>query len=186
MKAVYYLFYATFYIMFPGCSDKPGVGAVLTEPAKTKEVSVMEIKNDDNINWQELTDWQWKGKLTAQQYQILRKQGTERPFTGKYYLKPDKDGNYVCSGCGNVIFKTSDQFNSHCGWPSFTAPAGTNAVQERRDNSHGMVRTEIICSRCGGHLGHVFDDGPAPTGLRYCINSAVLDLKTEEDSTSKK
>jgi peptide-methionine (R)-S-oxide reductase len=180
MKAVLNTFYAMFLIMFPGCSDKPGPEAVFTEPNRSKEVSVMDTKKDEPINWQELTDWQWKGRLNAQQYQILRKQGTERPFTGKYYLKPDRDGSYVCSGCGNVIFKTSDQFNSHCGWPSFSAPAEANAVQERRDTAHGMTRTEIICSRCGGHLGHVFDDGPTPTGLRYCINSAVIDLKPKE------
>jgi peptide-methionine (R)-S-oxide reductase len=180
MKAVLNTFYAMFLIMFPGCSDKPGPEAMFTEPNRSKEISVMQNKEQEPIDWQEMTDMQWKGRLTAQQYQILRKQDTERPFTGKYYLKPDKDGNYVCSGCGNVIFKTSDQFNSHCGWPSFSAPAEANAVKERRDTAHGMTRTEIICSRCGGHLGHVFDDGPAPTGLRYCINSAVINLKAEE------
>jgi len=182
MPTIYVLFYAMFLIMFPGCSDKPGEGTVLTVPNQTKEVSVMDTKKDEPINWQELTDMQWENRLTSEQYTILRKKGTERPFTGLYYLKPDKDGNYVCSGCGNIIFSTKDQFNSHCGWPSFTAPADANSVKQRRDSSHGMIRTEIICSRCGGHLGHVFDDGPGPTGLRYCINSAAMKLKTEEKS----
>jgi peptide-methionine (R)-S-oxide reductase len=180
MKDVYHLYYAIFFILFPGCSDKPGAGAAFTEPNRTKEVSVMQNKEQEPIDWQALTDTQWKQRLTPLQYRILRKQNTERPFTGKYHLKPDKDGNYACSGCGNIIFTTSDQFNSHCGWPSFSAPADPNAVQQLPDVSHGMTRTEIICSDCGGHLGHVFEDGPAPTGQRYCINSAVIDLKTEE------
>jgi peptide-methionine (R)-S-oxide reductase len=180
MKNIYQLFYAIFYVMCPGCSDKAGPGPSLSEPNQIKGVSVMDTNNNEPINWQELTDLQWKSRLTAQQYQILRKQGTERPFTGKYYLKPDKDGNYVCSGCGNIIFSTHDQFNSECGWPSFTSPAEPNSVKERRDNSHGMIRTEIICSRCGGHLGHVFNDGPNPIGLRYCINSAAINLKPKE------
>jgi peptide-methionine (R)-S-oxide reductase len=180
MKAAYQAFYAMFLIMFPGCSDKSAPGLVPAEPNRSKEVSVMQNKEQEPIDWTNLTDSQWKARLTPQQYQIMRKKGTEQPFTGKYYLKPDKDGNYVCSGCGNIIFSTKDQFNSECGWPSFTAPADPKAVQERRDTTHGMLRTEIICSRCGAHLGHVFDDGPAPTGQRYCINSAVLDLKPKD------
>jgi len=152
---------------FRAAQTSPAGKALLMEPNRQAEVMPMEAEKI------ELTDWQWKERLAPEQYQILRKKNTERPFTGKYYLKPDKEGNYVCSGCGNIIFSTKDQFNSHCGWPSFTAPADANSVQKRRDTSHGIIRTEIICSRCGGHLGHVFDDGPAPTGLRYCINSAV-------------
>jgi peptide-methionine (R)-S-oxide reductase len=174
MKAVLNIFYSMFLILFPGCSDRPSGQVVLTEPNRQVERVLMETKKI------ELTDQQWKKRLTPEQYNILRKKGTERPFTGLYYLKPDKDGNYVCSGCGNIIFSTKDQFNSHCGWPSFTAPTDANSVKEHRDTSHGMIRTEIICSRCGGHLGHVFNDGPGPTGLRYCINSAVIDLKPKE------
>ena len=176
MKALFHIFYLTMYIFCPGCSGRPSGQVALTEPNQQAKVMPMETKKII------LTDRQWKEKLTPLQYQIMRKKGTEQPFTGKYYLKPDKDGNYVCSGCGNIIFTTKDQFNSSCGWPSFTAPADVNSVQERRDTSHGMIHTEIICSRCGGHLGHVFDDGPGPTGLRYCINSGAMELKTEEKS----
>jgi peptide-methionine (R)-S-oxide reductase len=129
----------------------------------------------------ELTDSQWRQRLTPMQYNVLRKKGTEHPFTGKYYLKPQEDGSYVCAGCGSVIFNTDTQFNSHCGWPSFSA-AEPNSVIERKDISHGMVRTEVICAHCGGHLGHVFDDGPGPTGLRYCINSAAMELNEEKEA----
>jgi peptide-methionine (R)-S-oxide reductase len=178
MKTLFHIFYATMYLFCPGCSDKPSGQALLKEQNPQTKVISMDIKKV------ELTDRQWKEKLTSEQYRILRKKATEQPFTGKYYLKPDKDGNYVCSGCGNIIFSTKDQFNSSCGWPSFIAPAEANSVQERRDTSYGMTRTEIICSRCGGHLGHVFNDGPAPTGLRYCINSGAMELKTEEKSSA--
>jgi len=122
------------------------------------------------------SDKDWKEKLTSEQYSILREKGTERPFTGEYYQNKE-EGTYLCSGCGHNLFDSDTKFDSGSGWPSFYDPFSKEAVKEIRDSTLGMERVEIQCSNCGGHLGHVFPDGPNPTGMRYCINSASLDFK---------
>jgi len=122
------------------------------------------------------TDDEWKRDLTPVQYAVLRQGQTERAFTGAYWNTSD-DGTYRCAGCGTELFTSADKFDSGCGWPSYTRAIAEGRVVERPDTSHGMTRTEVICATCGGHLGHVFDDGPAPTGARYCINSASLKLE---------
>lgn len=125
-----------------------------------------------------MTDADWRERLSDEQYHILREAGTERPFTG--VLNTEKrEGKYYCAGCGTELFQSADKFDSGSGWPSFTQPADDAAVDEHRDRSLGMERVEVRCHACDGHLGHVFPDGPAPTGLRYCINSAALDFEAE-------
>ncbi|MGO9360787.1 MAG: peptide-methionine (R)-S-oxide reductase MsrB [Xanthobacteraceae bacterium] len=119
---------------------------------------------------------EWRKDLTPMQYAVLREKATERPFSGEYEHATTQ-GTYVCAGCGQPLFNSDAKFDSGCGWPSFTAPVGESHVDEERDVSHGMVRTEVLCASCQGHLGHVFPDGPGPAGLRYCINSAALKLK---------
>jgi len=127
------------------------------------------------------TEQEWKDELDSEAYFILREKGTERAFTGKYWNFKEK-GSYECAGCGTELFESDSKFDSGCGWPSFFQPSENDTIEEHRDTTHGMIRVEVVCKNCGGHLGHVFEDAPqTPTGLRYCINSASLNFKKKND-----
>jgi peptide-methionine (R)-S-oxide reductase len=136
----------------------------------------MGMENTKNTEKVHKSDEQWRSELSPEQYEVLRNAATERPWTGKY-VHEKGDGVYRCAGCGNALFSSDTKFESGSGWPSFTDPMLADAVELREDRSHLMVRTEALCARCGGHLGHVFDDGPGASGQRYCMNSCALDLE---------
>lgn len=142
--------------------------------------SVKDAEGNVTVQKLERSEEEWKKLLSPKQYHILREKGTERPGTGEL-LHNKEIGTYKCAGCGLALFKSDGKFDSGCGWPSFFEPLEGAHITETMDTSHGMVRTEITCSRCGGHLGHVFNDGPAPTGLRYCVNSVSIDFEKGKD-----
>lgn len=133
----------------------------------------------DTIKVIERTDAEWRAMLTPEQYSVLREKGTDRPFTGKYYLHNEK-GKYTCAGCGQELFTSDMKFDSDCGWPSFDKELAGGRIKQIKDYSFGMLRTEIVCAKCGSHLGHLFDDGPTLTGQRYCINSTSINFKKQE------
>ena len=162
-------------VLFPilviaGCSEHPSTPAAAIEKVESMNGEKV-VKSDD----------EWKKELTPEQYHILRQKGTERAFTGKYTEHKAK-GVYSCAGCGQELFESETKFESHCGWPSFWDAMDKSKVAYHEDRSYGMHRVEVTCSRCGGHLGHIFDDGPPPTGKRFCINSASLAFKPPAES----
>jgi peptide-methionine (R)-S-oxide reductase len=152
-----------------------------TVPQQERKRTIPQQKEKKTMSDQKVarSEEEWKSILTPEQFRILREKGTERAFTGKYWnLK--EDGTYTCAGCGQELFKSEQKYDSGCGWPSFWEAVDKSKIVTKDDFSFGMHRIEVMCSRCGGHLGHVFDDGPQPTGLRYCINSASLDFQKRE------
>ena len=165
--------------LLAGC----GASHVSNPPASDTKPALTASTNQQTMNEPiTRTDEEWKKLLTPEQYRVLRQKGTERAFTGEFWNTKDK-GAYRCAACGEELFVSDTKYDSGCGWPSFFQPASSNKITEAEDNTLGMKRVEVMCSKCGGHLGHVLDDGPHPTGLRYCINAASLKFEPKKDET---
>ena len=168
-------------VLAAACSPPVTAGEQDTEPPST--YSEGEISVDDKVV---KSEEEWREILDPEAFHILREKGTERAFSGALWKTTGEQGVYRCAACGLPLFDSETKFDSGTGWPSFYTPMGKDHVAEDRDMSYGMVRVEVLCARCGGHLGHVFEDGPAPTGLRYCINSASLRFQPEESAAAEK
>ncbi|MBL7889550.1 MAG: peptide-methionine (R)-S-oxide reductase MsrB [Bacteroidia bacterium] len=161
-----YIFLITIIPLFFSCQGN----------SQTPSTNTSTMNNDSTNKTVNKTEEEWKQVLSPEQYHVIRQKGTEAPFSGKFYKHTEK-GTYVCAACGEELFKSDTKFDAGCGWPSFFEAIDSTKITYTRDTSHGMIRTEITCTKCGGHLGHVFDDGPQPTGLRYCVNSLSIDFK---------
>ncbi|MBF8961940.1 peptide-methionine (R)-S-oxide reductase MsrB [Pontibacter sp. FD36] len=180
---MFYIYTLLLLLSLPACgqqdqpiTDSEAIVAGSEDVSASQNGNSKKSKQSYEIN---KTEAEWKKQLTPEQYYVLRKKGTERAFSGKYNDHKEK-GVYTCAACGNEVFASDTKFDSGTGWPSFFKPISSKNVREVADRSMGMVRTEVVCGRCGGHLGHVFDDGPKPTGLRYCLNSVALGFKKAE------
>lgn len=160
--------------LFAACSGNGQTQPEEKKSTETKKETTM--KQEFQIN---RTEEEWKQILTPEQYYVLREKGTDRPFSGKFYLHKEK-GKYSCAACGNELFSSDMKFESNCGWPSFDREMEGGKIKQVRDTSHGMIRTEILCAKCGSHLGHIFDDGPTVTGQRYCVNSTSISFEPEK------
>jgi peptide-methionine (R)-S-oxide reductase len=169
-------------ILSAGCRPAEHASAPSSGPARTAMATTTQLDpshGKETLMSENKSDAEWKKTLNPEQFHILREKGTERAFTGKYWDCHEK-GIYRCAACGQPLFDSQTKFDSGTGWPSFYQPLEKGSVKTEADSSHGMSRSEVVCSRCGGHLGHVFDDGPAPTGLRYCMNSGALELEKKK------
>jgi len=155
-------------------------GALLLMTVSCNAQNKTEMKKDQNSFDVVKSEQEWQKQLSAEEYFVIREKGTERPFTGEYNMHFE-EGTYNCRACSAPLFSSDSKFDSHCGWPSFDAGIESGAIVEKLDKTHGMIRTEILCAKCGGHLGHVFNDGPTATGLRYCVNSLSISFDKPEE-----
>ena len=177
MKKLIYFAILSIGVSFSSCGQQQ-------EKTPTPLQPTVNINPNENMDQVIKSNEEWRSLLTHEQYSILREKGTERPGTGKFLFNTE-NGTYTCAGCGNELFTSDMKFDSHCGWPSFDKEIAGGKIITQKDSSHGMIRTEIMCGRCGGHLGHLFDDGPTETGMRYCVNSVSLDFKPQEEDKPK-